>query len=123
MGEQRTGEYDPLIIFVEGGTTNGQYLIKFKKGAFAGLNAIQPQLIKYHSFFQQSTTGVTDGAGVFIVSACLPFSWTETITLPIFTPNEYFFSHHQEVGEEKWQTYARVVREIMAEVGGYETVD
>jgi len=29
-----------LIIYPEGGTTNGTSIINFKKGAFAGLNSI-----------------------------------------------------------------------------------
>jgi hypothetical protein len=39
--------WPPLIMNVEGGTTNGTSLIKFKKGAFAGLNSVQPVVIKY----------------------------------------------------------------------------
>ena len=38
--------------------------------------------------------------------------------LPVFTPNEYFWKYHQLTGEEKWQTYARVIRLIMAKEGG-----
>lgn len=34
---------------------------------------------------------------------------------PVFQPNDYFFANHQKEGEEKWQTYARVMREIMLE--------
>jgi len=37
--------------------------------------------------------------------------------LPTFKPNEWFFKHHQKEGEEQWETYARVIREIMAEEG------
>lgn len=43
--------------------------------------------------------------------------------MPVFEPNDYFFEHHQRDGEEKWQTYARVIRDIMAEVGGLEKSD
>jgi lysophosphatidylcholine acyltransferase/lyso-PAF acetyltransferase len=39
--------WPPLIMNVEGGTTNGTSLIKFKKGAFVGLNSVQPVVIKY----------------------------------------------------------------------------
>ena len=35
--ECEKGNEWPLIIFPEGGTTNGSSLIEFKKGAFAGL--------------------------------------------------------------------------------------
>ena len=34
------GLYPPLIFYPEGGTSNGRYLLKFKKGAFTGLNSI-----------------------------------------------------------------------------------
>jgi hypothetical protein len=32
--------YDPLIIHAEGGTSNGESVIQFKKGAFVGLYSI-----------------------------------------------------------------------------------
>jgi 1-acyl-sn-glycerol-3-phosphate acyltransferase len=34
------GLYPPLIIYPEGGTTNGTSIISFKKGAFASLSSI-----------------------------------------------------------------------------------
>lgn len=34
------GKKNPLVIYPEGGTTNGEYIIKFKKGAFASLRAV-----------------------------------------------------------------------------------
>ena len=37
--------------------------------------------------------------------------------MPIFRPNDYFYKHHQREGEEKWQTYARVIRDIISEEG------
>lgn len=43
--------------------------------------------------------------------------------MPIFKPNDYFFKHHQQEGEEKYQTYMRVVRKLMAEVGNFELVN
>ena len=35
----------PLCIFPEGTTTNGKYILKFKKGAFYALLPIKPQII------------------------------------------------------------------------------
>ena len=43
------GLYPPLILYPEGGTSNGHQLLQFKKGAFAGLRSIQPILFKYKS--------------------------------------------------------------------------
>jgi lysophosphatidylcholine acyltransferase/lyso-PAF acetyltransferase len=34
------GLYSPLVIYPEGGTTNGSSIISFKKGAFASLRSI-----------------------------------------------------------------------------------
>lgn len=45
--EAERGKAPPLIIYPEGGTTNGQYLIKFKKGAFNGLCSVLPVVILY----------------------------------------------------------------------------
>ena len=41
--------------------------------------------------------------------------------LPVFKPNDYFFKNHQKEGEQKWETYARVVRDIMAKAGNLKT--
>lgn len=42
----------------------------------------------------------------------------------MFKPNDYFWQHHwQEGKEEKWEAYARVVRDIIAEYGGFEKCD
>jgi len=32
---------------------------------------------------------------------------------PVFKPNDYFWDHHWDPnsGEEKWETYARIIRE------------
>ena len=40
--ESDIGMHDPLIIFPEGGTTNGSQIIELKKGAFIAECAIQP---------------------------------------------------------------------------------
>jgi hypothetical protein len=43
--------------------------------------------------------------------------------MPVFKPNDYFFKHHQQTGEEKWMTYMRVIREIMGEQLGFKLTD
>ena len=44
--------------------------------------------------------------------------------LPVFTPNEYFWKNHWNQGqEEKWVAYARAIRAIIAEQGGFELYD
>lgn len=63
---------------------------------------------------------ITDMAAASILTATTPYMACEIIELPVFKPNEYFFQHHQKPGEQKWETFRRVMREIMAEHGGYK---
>lgn len=46
---------------------------------------------------------------------CQPYSTCDIKELPVFEPNEYFFKHHVKEGEEKWQAYMRVIRQLMAD--------
>lgn len=39
---ETTGKYNPLLIYVEGGTTNNSGLLKFKKGGFIGEKRVRP---------------------------------------------------------------------------------
>lgn len=41
------GLYPPLIIYAEGGTSNGRQLLQFKKGGFFSLKSVRPQVIRY----------------------------------------------------------------------------
>jgi hypothetical protein len=59
-----------------------------------------------------------DGLPHYMICAALPFSFASRIELPIFRPNEYFFKNHQNEGEQRWETYARVIRTIMSETMG-----
>lgn len=43
--------------------------------------------------------------------------------MPDFKPNEYFWQHHWDGKEEKWVAYARAVRALMAETGGFKLSD
>jgi 1-acyl-sn-glycerol-3-phosphate acyltransferase len=44
---ESSGKYVPLLVFPEGGTTNGSSLIKFKKGAFLAEKRVTPIIFKY----------------------------------------------------------------------------
>lgn len=112
-----------MIIHAEGGTTNGK-LIKFKKGAFASLRSIRPRAIQYNSLLGVTPrSGILDGLKLYVlVSVMLP-SYIQVYDMPIFRPNDYFWKHHQKEGESQWQTYARVIRDIIAEAGGFEKTE
>ena len=121
---EKDPRFDPLIIFPEGGTTNGEYLIKFKKGAFVGEQSVLPSVFKYESlYFGPNLAGAFDMIASVYLSCYVPYSRITKYDLPIFKPNEFFFKHHQREGEERWETYARVVRDIMSEASGIPTLD
>jgi hypothetical protein len=49
-----------------------------------------------------------------------------TITMkemPVFRPNEFFWKNYWDGKEDKWVTYARAVRSVMAESSGMEVSD
>ena len=43
------GEAPPLLIFPEGGTSNGECLLAFKSGAFASLRPVKPYINRMNS--------------------------------------------------------------------------
>ncbi|KAK9839499.1 hypothetical protein WJX81_005850 [Elliptochloris bilobata] len=43
----RTGGERPMLLFPEGTTTNGRYLLPFKKGAFLAGLPLQPVVLRY----------------------------------------------------------------------------
>lgn len=45
--EAEKGLKSPLMMCPEGATTNGRYLIEFKRGAFYSLRAVKPYVSKY----------------------------------------------------------------------------
>ena len=44
---------------------------------------------------------------------------------PVFEPNDYFFEHYwdEKSGEDKGETYARIMRVIMAESFNFKLTD
>jgi hypothetical protein len=40
--------------------------------------------------------------------------------MPVFEPNDYFWANHWDGTEEKWVAYARAIRKIIADQGGFE---
>ena len=115
-----------LNIFPEGCTTNGTKLIQFKKGAFNSLRAVRPVVITYNSpewglSPTQDVLGFVNSQ--FLMQAC-GYITVNVDVLPVFLPNDYFWKNHWHEGkEEKWQAFARVIRDIMAKQGGFGLSD
>ena len=59
---------------------------------------------------------------IILTGICFGAQATQLV-LPTFEPNEYFFKHHQREGEEEWECYARVIRQIIAKYSGLKLSD
>jgi hypothetical protein len=42
---------------------------------------------------------------------------------PVFKPNDYFWEHHWDGKEQKWEAYARAVRQIIIDSHGFASSD
>ena len=82
---ESTGEYTTLLVFPEGGTTNGSGLIKFKKGAFFAEKTVKPVMMKYNL---QGSVSVAYDTIEILPLAILQLSWScmscTVIELPEF---------------------------------------
>ena len=111
----------PLIIFPEGTTTSNRHIMKFKKGAFNQLLPIKPVLIKGN---QNKDFHVGCGNSDVFVNymrfLARPFTKVEYIELPIMKPTSFMYEKYSYMGNEKWEIFAEVAREIYCEVGGFE---
>ena len=89
-----------------------------------GLRSTIPRIIKYSSRFYTPSGLVSLGQfQIMVLTTAIPFSSIERIDLPAFRPNDYFWKNHQKPDEEKWQTYKRVMEDIMSEHGGLECIN
>lgn len=91
--------HSTLIIYPEGATTNGKYLIRFKKGAFAALRSVQPVLIKYESPFADFEGCIIPFGSNLALALTNIMCRIKIKELPVFLPNDDFFEHHQRKDE------------------------
>jgi hypothetical protein len=119
---EQTGKHAPLLIFAEGGTTNGSGLISFKKGAFFAEKTIRPIFLKYSWYQFSPSFDVLELLPLVIMMLSFPFACfrCEVNVMPDFEPNDYLFETHKEHGEERWEVYAWALREVMKKTGGFE---
>lgn len=81
--------------------------------------SIRPRGIRYNTFgFVSPSSGILDGFAHHVLITASPMCIVDFYEMPIFKPNEYFWQHHLREGEEKWEAYARVIRDIIHEGSG-----
>jgi lysophosphatidylcholine acyltransferase / lyso-PAF acetyltransferase len=107
----------PIIIYPEGCTSNGRYLLQFKKGAFVGENSIQPLAFKYYSPYINASHDVMGIFEHFFLCAMTPYITLTIKEFPVFKPNEFFWKQHYDPasGKQRWEVYADVIRNIIRE--------
>ena len=114
----------PFMIFPEGTTDSGRHLLTFKRGAFSSLLPIKPNVIlpnlnpSFHLGCGSTNTGINYGRTLTEL-----FVQTEFIELPIMTPNDYMYKNFSSYGNEKYEIYKEVAKEIMCTVGGFKKSD
>lgn len=120
QSKSESGKAAPLMMFPEGCTTNNTELITFRRGAFQALHSVQPITYNYYSPYFNVAHDILDVLSHMILICSQPYTTCHVKELPVFKPNEYFFEHHKQGEEEKWMTYMRVVRHLMAEQLGFK---
>lgn len=116
----------PLIVFPEGTTTSGDYILKFRKGAFESLKPVKSVLFKstYHSVGD----GIVPVHYQLLLNFCKLYHKFDFIELPVIYPTEYMYEHFKKEFPEKSnlsnaEIFADVIREIWCEIGSFNKSD
>ena len=116
------GEAAPLLIFPEGATSNGRSVLQFKRGAFLSLRPIKPHYSKSWSLTGLNPSHGDPSSMLGYINVLVECGLTICTVheMPVFAPNDFFWRNHWDGKEEKWVAYARAVRQIIIEQGGFE---
>ena len=114
----------PLLIYPEGSTTCGRNILKFKKGAFAYLLPVKPNII---TIDQKSKCHLASGCQDMLLNTLKFFCYFSVnmyyIDMPVIRPTEFMYENYSSFGKEKWEIYAEVTRKIFCEVGSFKECD
>ncbi|KAL5226498.1 hypothetical protein ABZP36_014763 [Zizania latifolia] len=98
-----------MLLFPEGTTTNGDYLLPFRTGAFLGSAPVQPVILRYPYRMFSPAWDSMDGARHVFLLLCQFVNYIEVVHLPVYYPSE------QEKEDPK--LYANNVRKLIATEG------
>ena len=111
----------PLLIYPEGSTTCARNILKFKKGAFANLLPLKPNIININ---QKDKCHLASGCQDLLLNTLKFFCYFKVdmiyIDMPIIRPTNFMYEKYSYLGKEKWEIYAEVTRKIFCEIGGFE---
>ncbi|XP_075518868.1 lysophospholipid acyltransferase LPEAT1-like isoform X1 [Primulina tabacum] len=108
--EAHQNEFAPkIMLFPEGTTTNGGYILPFKSGAFLAKAPVLPVILRYpYQRFSPAWDSIS-GVRHLIFLLCQFVNYIEVMRLPVYQPAE------QEKEDPK--LYAENVRKLMAHEG------
>ncbi|KAM3330324.1 hypothetical protein ACQJBY_026939 [Aegilops geniculata] len=110
LHEVSQDENSPMILlFPEGTTTNGDYLLPFKTGAFLARAPLQPVILRYPYRRFSPAWDSMDGARHVFLLLCQFANYIEVVRLPVYYPSE------QEKQDPR--VYASNVRKLLATEG------
>eukprot|EP00210_Caulerpa_lentillifera_P009166 g8738.t1 len=102
--------YQKVLLFPEGTTTNGDYLLKFKRGAFLAAVPVQPVVLVYSSRWVSPAWETITGPQHLWLLLCTPGAKVDFIECPVYVPNE------QERSDP--ELYAENVQDFMIKASG-----
>lgn len=107
--------FNPICIFPEGTTSNGENLLSFKRGAFQSMRTIQPCYTR-HSYchISPSYDSISIQYQLILWLSNLGFSVSTLYIMPPFVPNQYMLDAHMDKGECDWEIYAWCLRDAIA---------
>lgn len=86
MAAGRLPDARPMLLFPEGTTTNGQYMLQFRTGAFLAGAPLQPVLIRYNvGRFSPSWETISAPRHIFLL-LCNPVHSVTCFELPVHVP-------------------------------------
>ncbi|XP_073141872.1 lysophospholipid acyltransferase LPEAT1 isoform X2 [Henckelia pumila] len=108
--EAHQNEFAPkFMLFPEGTTTNGDYILPFKSGAFLAKAPVLPVILRYpYQRFSPAWDSIS-GVRHLIYLLCQFVNYIDVTKLPVYCPSE------QEKEDPK--LYAENVRKLMAHEG------
>ena len=121
MAVKENSDVPQLVIFAEGGTTNGLQLLKFRRGAFENLSTIQPFYIEYYSPFCNPACDAFPMHLHVMFMACQLFSTVRLRRMPLIQFTEAIKKRAKEGNDV--EEYAETVRDIYSKTYGLEKVD
>ncbi|NP_001352256.1 Lysophospholipid acyltransferase LPEAT1 isoform 2 [Zea mays] len=98
-----------MLLFPEGTTTNGDYLLPFKTGAFLAGAPVQPVILKYPYRRFSPAWDSMDGARHVLLLLCQFINHMEVVRLPVYYPSQ--------LEKEDPKLYANNVRKLIAMEG------